>query len=129
LSEADIPEEVRRFLREHISSLFQLELLLLLYEKKAQGWCAEDANRELHSGPELVRRQLEDFHSRGLVSRSEDSEVTYQYNPVTAELDHAVSAVAKVYKERRVSVTAFIYSSPVDNIRIFAEAFRIRKDE
>ena len=65
---------------------------------------------------------------RGLVSVSHEPELTYRYQPATEELDRAIRLTAMTHKERRVKVTIFIYSSPLDKIRDFAEAFRIRKD-
>ena len=44
------------------------------------------------------------------------------------ELDELVGSLEKVYEERRVSVITLIYSKPVDKVRTFADAFRLRKD-
>lgn len=53
----------------------------------------------------------------------------YQYRIVSDETDEIIGAVAQAYKERRLSVTNFIYSTPLDNVRRFADAFKLRKDE
>jgi hypothetical protein len=129
VTEGDIPHEVKTFLREHINSLVQLEVLLLLHGNPTGAWDVDKVNRELQLGTELIRKQLADLHGHGLLDLAEGADEAYRYNPVTSELDQAVNALAKCYKERRVSVTSFIYSSPLDSIRNFADAFRIRKDE
>jgi hypothetical protein len=48
---------------------------------------------------------------------------------VTPALDAAVAQLAKDYAERRVSVITLIFSKPVDKLRTFADAFRLRKDK
>ncbi len=125
----DIPEEVKRFMTEYITSLFQLETLLLLYGKKDMEWSVEDTDRELHIGPQLARNQLADLQARGLLAVRENPDLLYRYSPSSNQLDQAVSALAMAYKERRVRVISFIFSKPFTKVQIFADAFRIRKDK
>jgi hypothetical protein len=56
------------------------------------------------------------------------ADVAYGYAPRSAELDAAVQGLAREYALRRVTVIGLIFSNPVDKIRSFADAFRIRKD-
>lgn len=128
MAEADIPVEVKRFLAKYIQSLFQLEVLLLLQAHPVRPWTAERVDHETRIGLQSVRGLLAMFEKRGLLSVSQDPEISYRYQPETEELDQAVKLLAVTYKERRVKVTNFIYSSPLDEIRGFAEAFRLRKD-
>ena len=128
MAEADIPGEVRQFIKDYIRSLFQLEVLLLLQRHRDRDWSPEDIDRELKIGRELANTQLADLHSIGLLTMI-DNPFCYRYRPATDELDAAVSKLDAAYKERRVSVTSLIYSTPVDEVRIFAEAFRLRKDK
>ena len=129
MTEGDIPQKVRRFLREHVNSLVQLEVLLLLQSRPENEWTVDEVNRELNFGIELVRKQLTDLHDRGLIVLVQHADDRYRYDPETTELAEAVTALAACYKERRVSITSFIYSSPLDDVRQFADAFKIRKDE
>jgi hypothetical protein len=129
VAEADIPREVQKFLREHITSLYQLEILLLLYEKRDAAWTVPDVNRVLQTNESHIESQLEEFHHRGLVDYIEQPEKKYQYRIGSDKTDEIIGAVAQAYKERRLSVTSFIYSTPLDNVRRFADAFRLRKDE
>jgi hypothetical protein len=50
------------------------------------------------------------------------------YAPRSPELDASVAAVADAYAVRRVSVIGLIFSKPTSNLKSFADAFRIRKD-
>jgi hypothetical protein len=127
VTDANIPTEVKRFLAEYIDSLFQLEVLLLLHAHREIEWSAERVDRELHIGSELVKKLLAALHATDLLSVNEHPDLTYRYKPATEELDRSVNLLATTYKERRVKVTSFIYSRPLDKIRSFAEAFRVRK--
>ena len=46
-----------------------------------------------------------------------------------AEIDHVIEMLAETYRDRRLAVTNEIYSKPLDKVKTFAEAFRLRKEE
>jgi hypothetical protein len=128
LTKGLIPKEVRLFITENINSVFQLEVLLLLYNQKERGWSAEEVDDELGIGVEEAGRQLSDLHARGLLAVGKDQGSSYCYGPDTDELDQIVSGLARAYRERRINVISSIFSKEVDKVRLFAEAFRLRKD-
>jgi hypothetical protein len=121
--------EVQEFIVEHVHSVFQLEVLLLLHQNTEKDWSIEAVDKELNVGPEVVRAQLEDLHGRGLVTLRETEVALYRYNPSSLELDRAVNGLAKAYAERRVAIYGLIFSKPVDKVRLFAEAFRLKDDK
>ncbi len=126
---SNLPEEVRRFIAEHIDSVEQLETLLLLYQHPERTWDAESVARELRIASVSAGERLEDMTHSGLMARKEGKPVEYRYASESAMLDEAVRGLAKAYSERRVSVINLIFSKPVDKIRTFADAFRIRRDD
>jgi DNA-binding transcriptional ArsR family regulator len=128
VAEADIPRAVKRFLRRHITTLYQLEILLLLYEKRATACSLGEISRALHIGEAAIETWLAEFRDQGFVDYIEQPEKSYGYH-VSDETDEIMGALVKTYRERRVSVTTFIYSTPLDNVRRFADAFRLKKDE
>lgn len=123
------PEEVRRLIIEHINSVEQLEVLLLLSGSPERGWDAEAVSKALYTQPEAAAMRLADLRVRGLLSLVEGSERLYRYHPSTPELDRLVSSLARVYRERRVAVITLIYSKPLDQVQAFADAFRLRKEK
>lgn len=127
VTQGPLTQEVKRFINEHINSVFQVEVLLLLHSQKEKAWSAEAVDRELGIGLEEAQIQLDDLCSRGLFATEEGHPSTCRYSPASDQLDQAVSALAKAYSERRVNVLSSIFSKPVDKVRLFAEAFRIRK--
>ena len=125
----EFPDDLKQFLAGHISSVAQLEALLLLRSRRDREWTAEDVSRSLYTTAEMATEQLSELHGRGLVARKEDSGARFQYWPATPELEAQVARLETMYRERRVAVITAIYSQPVDKVRTFADAFRLRKDK
>jgi len=124
-----LPDNVKNFIAGHIDSAVQLELLLLLHRTRGRTWDAASVGNDLKIDAGWAGSQLANLCQQGLLGCSEASPAVYQYQPRTAELDAAVAALAAAYNDRRVSVISLIYSKPTDNLRAFADAFRIRKTE
>ncbi|WNG32920.1 hypothetical protein F0U61_04295 [Archangium violaceum] len=118
---------VRRLIAENIDSVEQLEILLLLFQHPQRTWNAESVARELRVSALSAGERLEDLNYDGLVARVDGSAGEYRYGPETPALDEAVRGLATAYAERRVTVINLIFSKPVDKIRTFADAFRLRK--
>jgi hypothetical protein len=125
----DFPEDLKQFLAGHLSSVAQLETLLLLRSGRDREWTPEDVSRSLYTTAEMAADQLSELHARGLVACKEESGVRFQYLPATAELEAQVGRLETMYRERRVAVITAIYSQPLDKVRTFADAFRLRKDK
>jgi hypothetical protein len=123
----EFPDDVQRFLSEHISSVAQLEVLLLLRSQREREWSPADVAQALYTTPEVVAEQLDELRRRGLLAVNE-GESHYRYWPVSPDLDTQVDALAVTYRERRVAVITYIYSQPLDKVRTFADAFRLRQD-
>jgi predicted ArsR family transcriptional regulator len=137
VGEQGIPQEIKAFIAEHIDSVMQLEVLLLLLKEPQRSFSGGDLARELRIDPAWANNQLIDLAARGLLVQdaagaggggAEGVEPKYRYQTRTPELHRAVTGLAQEYADRRVSVISLIFSKPVDKIRSFADAFRIRKD-
>ena len=124
-----VPAVVKEFIADHINSVEQLEVLLLLHRRREATWGAAEVGRELRIDQSWAAAQLEDLSTRGLLARTQAAAPLYQYGPATPALEQAVGALAATYAERRVTVISLIFAKPNDNIRTFADAFRFRKDE
>lgn len=124
-----LPIHVHQFLKANIQSIAQLELLLLLYGDRDKAWSVAGAAKNQYTAANMTHSALETLRSSGLVSLVEDSEPRYRYAPVSEKLDKLVGELAQLYSERRVSIVNAVYSSPLDTLQSFADAFRIRKKE
>lgn len=124
----DFPADVRAFIADHISSIAQLEMLLLLRNDPAKTWDVAEISKALYATREMSAGQLASLQDCGLVTVSEEPEHRYQYQPGTPELEDVVNRLAELYKERRVSVITVLYSEPVNKVQTFADAFKLRKE-
>ena len=123
----DLPVELRRFIAEHIGSIAQLELLLLLAGDSGKTLDSAEAARVFYLTPDAARTLLELMRADGLVAREADG--TYRFAPANDQWRQMVQSLAGVYRERRLSVVQAIYAGPSDAIQSFADAFRIKKDK
>jgi hypothetical protein len=129
VAHSGIPPEVQALLLKHIQAVEQLEILLLLYRNHSRQWSAVEVARELRIATPSAEQRLADLQSRGFLSAKDGAPRLYSYQPATSDLDRAVSGLERAYDERRVTVLNLIFSKPLDNVRVFADAFRLRRDE
>jgi hypothetical protein len=122
-----LPDEVHRFLHEHVHSVEQLEILLMLRAHRDRAWNAEEVARELRVAAISAGNRLDDLARRGLLRP--DGDARFSYAPSSDSLEAAVDGLACVYPERRVTVIEVIFSKPNDVIRTFADAFRWRNED
>lgn len=112
------------FVREHIRSVWALELLLLLRRDSNRYWAPSELVRELRASDSVVSHNLAGLERAGLVVL--DDHGAHRYAPPAAvvrlcdELDAA-------YRERPFAVIGLI-SSPPDRLQALADAFRFRGD-
>jgi hypothetical protein len=131
VAEDAIPDEVKAFIAAHIESVLQLEVLLLLHAQAPRPWTAAELAQELRIDAAWVAGQLASLADAGVLAATAagGNAPQYRYEPRAAELDRAVAGLAREYAARRVTVIGLIFSKPVDKIRSFADAFRLRKDK
>ncbi len=122
-----IPEDVRRFLLECIDSVEQLEVLLFLHKAPADAWSPDAVAQALYSNSSSIARRMAGLHGKKLLIRSPPA--SYRYHPDTPEVDATVTRLADTYRQRRVAVITVIASKPMENVRAFSEAFRLRKKD
>jgi hypothetical protein len=118
---------VRRFILEHVHSVEQLEVLLLLHRDPARWWTAGQVSMELYTSLASADDRLRDLAARTLLVVEPTRPPRYRYEPGTEEARDVVGLLAETYRERRVTVITLVFSKPQDAIRDLADAFRIGK--
>lgn len=117
-------EDLSQFVREHIASVWALELLLLLRSNREKRWVAADLVREMRASAKLVSENLSRFERFGLAVVEADG---WRFAPANAWLDTISARLAEAYREKPVSTIGMI--SRPDPVRSLAEAFKIKGDK
>jgi hypothetical protein len=123
----DVPAELGAFISQHIGSILQLELLLQLAGDPDREWTPPDAAKFLYVEPTVALGLLEGMRQRGLVAATGDAEPRYRFAPTQPQDAAKVAQLAQFYRDRRVTLIGYIYSSPNNKLQNFADAFRFRR--
>jgi hypothetical protein len=123
------PSSVRAFVAEHIGSVGELELLLLLRDDPAREWTASEAAARLHHVPDWVAARLEELVGQGLAAvRLAGTRGVYRFAPASTALEGSVDAVAEAFRARRTAMISLIYARPGGPGHL-SDAFRLRDDD
>jgi predicted transcriptional regulator len=127
-------EDIFNFVKKHIDSVEQLEILLLFYRNPTKGWTITTVSQEIRTSRTSTQNRLATLSAHGFVAvsgKGEDGEEdAYVYQPESEELHQQVTALEQEYKIRRVRVIDAIYTPPAEEKMMnFLDAFRIRKSE
>lgn len=122
----DFPADVKEFIGQNIHSVAQLEVLLTLYREPERSWTTEEITTLLYLQREMVNELLNDLVQRGFAVRAETS---FRYQPANDTIARLIERLAGLYHERRVAVTTEIFSRPIDSVKAFADAFRLREEK
>lgn len=120
-----IPDDVLQFIDRHITSVDQLEILLLLRAQRRRTWSPAQVSSELRNNPEAAAQRLTPLVDIGLLARDEQG--CFRYEPTLSDADRLVSGVDDAYRQFRLRVIERIFAKP-DGLAAFADAFRLRKD-
>jgi hypothetical protein len=127
--ENDFSDELARFIAAEISSVEQLEILLLLSGNPHRWWSPQAVYDVVKSNPASVAERLEEFTSHQIVKPDEGSSKSYQFSPENQAVWKLVSELREAYKQRPVKVVQAIYSRrTTDPVTEFAKAFQLKKD-
>jgi DNA-binding MarR family transcriptional regulator len=125
---SDIPDAAIRFLRTYITSVTQLETLLLLRKFGEREWSAAEISKELYTNEQATSDMLESLDRAGLVKRTKlPGAVRYRYAPDGLN-DRAIALLERCYGIQRVRIIDLIFSSPRDQLQSFAQAFKLKPE-
>ncbi len=91
-----------------------------------RAWTPREIDRELRSSELVVAGALARLIAAGLVI--EESEGRFCYRPARPDLSDLVDTLARFHAEFPFAVVQAILAAPNQQIRTFADAFRIKKD-
>jgi len=120
-----ISQDLKKFIREQIHSVYTLETLLLLHRNQEKTFSADDVARELGFESGVAYEQLSRLVTLQLVARNDSDKGNFKYLPANGELARLVDRLALAYSKHRVPILSLILGERSNRIRLFAEAFRV----
>jgi hypothetical protein len=116
--------DLSAFVREHIRSVWALELLLLLRRDPDRCWAPADLVLELRASQMLVVDNLQRLEHAGLVVPDEAG--CFRYAPVNPALAVVCDALDAAYRQRPVAIVNMIARS--GSLQSLADAFKFKGD-
>jgi hypothetical protein len=118
--------ELAGFVREHVRSVWALELLLVLKRDPTRAWPPDALTAELRASQSLVVDNLQRFERSGLAIREED--LGWRYAPASPLIGGLADRLEQAYRERPVSIINLI-AAPPDPVQGLADAFKFRGEK
>lgn len=125
MAKPEFSESFQTFVNKHITSVEQIEVLLILLANREREWTIDEISAILRSSPNSIQSRLDALIGTGLAAGS--PERGYRYK-ATGRLHRMVEMLKDEYTARRFSVIELIFSRP-DPLLTFADAFRFREDD
>lgn len=113
--------DVLSFIREHIRSVWALELLLKLKADSERCWTADALVEGMRASRALVDDNLAVLMKAGLVVP--DDAGGFRYRPAAPVLARLCDELEETYRVRPVTVIRWI-SAPAERLQSLADAFR-----
>ncbi len=117
--------ELAGFVRQHMRSVWAVELLLVLRREPGRCWSAEQLVAELRASLNLVQDNLAAFERSGLAMCNDAQE--WCYAPANPLLESLASRLEAAYREKPVRIINLI--ARPDPIQGLADAFKWRGDK
>lgn len=133
MSESELPADVQVFLREHIESYEQLELLLIVRADRESRWTEGSLGTRLRLSPSPVRAALDRLAAAGFVERQAHSgEDSYAYVCQSEETEATIAQLAASYREYPIPIIKLMSANAIERLRTaalrtFSDAFVLRK--
>jgi hypothetical protein len=125
-----VPLEVQHFVLERITSIAQLEALLMMRNAPDTWWPSSSMAERLYISERACRFELEALKDRGLLlAKQEDIGWRFRYAPATGELRELVDRLVYYYAKHLVVISNLIHSQPRTRLHEFSEAFSLKKKD
>ena len=123
-----IPNEVVRFLEDHIETVPHLETLLLMRQSLSVAWDAERIAARVYVTVENARSILDDLTRRGILN-ADESGTRFVYSAGWEQAHPEMQALEHSYRTALVPVAQLIHAKAAGSLRDFARAFRLKSDK
>ena len=121
-----VSEGLRTFLQQRLTSMEQIEVVLLLRKEPARSWTAPEVSAALRTAPESAAMRLFLLASSGMIAFEPAGLPRYRYAGEDRETDGLLQELAEVLAVDRGAIAALV-GAPPDPLRSFADAFKLKR--
>lgn len=129
-------DELRVFLRDHVSSFEELEALLFFMRAPRRAWSSDELAAAINLQEDLVRSALAALvAANGILERTSQpgNDQVFRYSP-PPELSPLLSKLERAYNEQRLRIVQIMSSNAMARVRSsaarqLAEAFRLDRSK
>jgi hypothetical protein len=125
MNEGGLTTQVKDFVIRHITSIEQLELLLLFASRPEKSWTIRQLVDEIRSSHESVSQRVDQLQAAGFLA--EEAGV-FRFTPGPPEQAALVGEVARAYRGYRERLAELIYGR-TRVLKNFSDAFKLRPKE
>lgn len=123
-----LPPSVQELIDSRIDSLAMMQVLLLIREQADRRWTFETVRDASSMDEASISGALVKLRQRGFLSVELADDACYRY-AASGDLAAAVDELRECYRSRPLDLAARVASRPQQRLRLFADAFRLRRDE
>jgi biotin operon repressor len=116
-------DDLLAFAAASMTSLWSLELLLLLKTGGDRTWSRDQLIAELRSSETVVSEALTNLRTAGLITPDETGD--WRYRPASPELGTTIDALQQLYRMKPAAIIRAIATAPNPKLRLLSNAFRI----
>jgi hypothetical protein len=124
MASEELPEDVVRFIADHIDSVPQLEALILIWDAAPRAWPVGELAARIYVPLGQTQQILADLERRKLVVTVPDG---FAFNAETPDAA-LFPKVAATYRRHLARVAGVIHSKASLGVLEFARAFRMKKE-
>lgn len=120
-----ISDELKQLIYDHIDSVEQLDIMLLLRSQAERDWSVREIADHLRTNPASVERRLKALRALDILEETPSEPQRFRYRTKTEKAASLMEELAAANKVRRHRVLELIFS-PTKRARNFADAFLVR---
>ena len=118
-----------RFIARYVGSVEDLHVLITCIRERDRWWDTRTIGAELGLSEPAVLGTFERLARHNLLDVRVTEAVRYRFAPATHDLEQLALAFAEAYWTNPLAVTQHVTGVARRDIRDFADAFRIRRDD
>ncbi|HKO59282.1 MAG TPA: hypothetical protein VJ276_25675 [Thermoanaerobaculia bacterium] len=121
-----VSEPLKAFLEERLTSLEQIDVVMLLRGDRDRSWAAPEVAAALRSAPETAAMRLFLLASAGMIAFEPSAVPRYRYMTADAATEALLDELRDALTTNRDAVAAAV-AAPRDPLQSFSDAFRLKK--